>query len=113
MHGTEQDMSWETKGAFGDALGRGVDGLEDVENGDLAWLAGEEKAAMETALGGDEVGLHHGLKDLGKIAMGDKGTFRDLRGGVRIAMMLREVDSGAQCIFSGGGNQILLSKNWI
>lgn len=102
VEGAKAGVALVAEGAAFDALGGCINGLEDFEDVYFAGLALEGEAAAESALAVDEVGTNHGLEDFGKVALGHLGAFGDLGGCFGGSVVLGQIDSGAEGVFTSG-----------
>jgi hypothetical protein len=83
-----------------DAYARqGIDGGDDIEDGDLGGFAGEGKAAVHAALSVDEAGAIEGLEDFVKVTGRDLGDLGDVGIFGGFAGVEGEVGNDSQGVF--------------
>ena len=103
VEGAEADaMGLKAEGTGADA-GEGIDGLDDIEDGDLGGGAVEGKAAVDAALGTDESGTVEGLQDLVEVTGGTLVALAMsafLAGAVEVT---GEIGDDAESVFVGLG----------
>ena len=82
---------------------QGIDGGDDIEDGDFVRFAGEDEAAVHAALSVDEAGAVEGLEDFVEVTGRDLGDFGDVGVFGGFAGVEGEVGDDAECIFVGLG----------
>lgn len=100
VEGAEGGVAFVAEGTAFDALGGGIDGLEDFEDVDFGGLSLEGEASPQATLAVDETGTNEGLKDFGEVPLGDAGSFGNLGGGFGCSVVLGQIDGGPQSVFT-------------
>ncbi len=78
-----------------------LDGVDDVEQGDLAGRLGERDAAADSATGVDQSAAAHRLEHLGQVGAGHLRLRGNVLGGGGSRRVGRQLHHGSQGVFDG------------